>query len=227
MKTIQMEMRGNVLSCDDHTIQLGHITRVWMGNVPIPGLRLWQQLAVVGLIFFSCCYGRYLALDAVVLMLIAGVLLVPDMKRRMSKGVHIECGSGTIYSFITTNYQLMAEAYEMLANSIARVDEVLELQEESSGDQVEVEVKMTEKNYIHAYPELENELLQLKEYFEQNEPNQNEMIESIQQAIDKNRMTDKEGMKQIFGVFITNGVISVCNELGLFKLIEAIKTVFV
>ncbi|MGL5436536.1 MAG: hypothetical protein ACRDBO_14225 [Lachnospiraceae bacterium] len=190
LNTIQIEMIGEALICENHTIQSDHITRVWMGTAPVPGFHL--------------------------------------IKKKTGKGVHIECCSGTIYSFIAEDDELIAVAYAMLSNSLMKVDELLELQEDKEDqNKVSVQAEKAESVIIYAYSEIEDELVKLNTYLEGNEPGKPELLMFVQQAIEKNRQADKEGLKPVFREFITNGIISICNELGLFHLIEAIKSVFI
>lgn len=158
----------------------------------------------------------------------AGRNLWQNINSLHSKGIHVECCSGTVYSFISSDDDLIGEAYAMLRDRIAKETEFAEAIENAAKDgEIGRPDEKNETIAICAYSGLEVELNRLKEYFEKKKPIDQETLANIQTAIEKNQLADKEGMKPIFREFIQNGTVSVCNELGLFHLIEAIKSIFV
>lgn len=235
-KISHMKIEGNVLSWDDHALRISGISHIWAGprtEHPFP-----YQSALI-LLFIALASRRIV--DTVVMLVILvfylGAWALCSRSGRNTKLVNIGFSTGAVYSFAPPNdsfAQQLCGTLTGLMEGNNTVDyeisflgdgTITALTPPEPAPQPKAATVLEASMPAGKNGQLISELQQLYQCYTKKNNTGSEILDLINDTSRLIEINDAAGIKASFTKFVTLGLISDCNELGLDSLIKEIKAI--
>lgn len=245
----QMTIEKDIISWKGHVIRVSGILRIWISHAPKKPFPL-NLVLILLMLALSC--SKVLNLSVMLVILTAYVLVHLSFRKTHGKSngknhLNLELCDGTVYSFVAGNEAFADTLLETLKNllTVGSGEFHSDILFEGDGkiiDQLEpvrttesvdiVGAELFEKLELEFESELvqksdRNTMRELKKlythYVKKTDIDQ-EILTLINEARDLTVKNDRNGLTSVFGRFVTLGLISDCNELGLDCLLQEIKS---
>lgn len=226
-----ISIKDHLIRWDDHALWISGISRMWLGRMPEE-----PYPAVTCFLFlFLALSGQYAISMVIMGLLWAAGLAVWIFKRRAhgkKTGVCVQLHGGDILLFESEKEEVPARFYEALANAVDGRNTVEVLFDAAGGVVVSAAEEEPEKTTdimelsdrsTVTHP-LIGELKKLYVCHTQKLDTNSEILSLIDETARMLEAGDRSGVTESFKQFVTLGLISDCNELGLGSLIQEIKS---
>lgn len=245
----RMTVEKGAISWEGHVVQIPGIVRVWAAEIP---RKSFPFNMVLIMLMIALCSPRVLNLT-VMLVIVTAYVLAHVLSHRSNaktngiRHVNLELCNGEICSFATENEAFAVELYETLKTLLTDgphdshyeilfenggkiMDRLKPVSAEKSADIAEAEPAAETESELELELDRESgstimiELKKLHKRCTEKKEINNEILALIKEARDLTVKNDKDGLKAVFGRFVTLGLINDCNELGLDCLLQEIKS---
>lgn len=222
---------ANLMSWENHCVRLSEISRIWLGKLtPTP----FPVKTFTILLFITLSNQHIIGLIAMLALLgVGSAIWFYKRSQGDSKNlVHVKLHCGDTLSFSAKDEETVNKFYNVLKEA-AESDFTTKIKFDTEGKIVknsekEVPQKMATILEVDAQNfkngNLVNELQKLYLGYEKKTETNSEVLQLIDHTAHLMMSDDHEGLKVSFQKFVTLGLVSDCNELGLDSLIEEIKS---
>lgn len=241
-KNAQVTLEGNLIRCENNSIQISNVSQIWSGR--LPKVRIPVNLVVV--LLFMAFIGYYFINSTFIVIAALGSVffLVCNYWIQVEyHGLNLELCSGEIYSFVSKNTVFVNRVYHLINEIIAKNND-LSIYNISFKGNGEIKInpekltaeELTEKNSPEDNRDIPNmlnldrnteqlymEINELYIDYRKRDDIDAEILSLIGQTAQQIGTGDKKSLKESYSKFITSGLINNCNELALNFLIEEIK----
>ncbi len=116
-----VNLKGNIINCQESFIQISNITQVWTGTLPKKPLPI-MTLFICGALGFVCFslikLSVILSIAGLGLWCVVGIIIYRHNYNPTSYGLNIELNSGHCYSFLSTDHSFISNVFTVLRNII-------------------------------------------------------------------------------------------------------------
>lgn len=227
-KISNIQIKDGLISWENHTVRSSGISQVWLGELtvkPFPA-----ELFLI--LLFIALAGTHVVCMLIALAASAAVWLLYHRTGGAEKMVHMKLLDGDVISFSAHDEDSIAEFYEAV-KSLTEDGTALEIlfdengkavkssEEDAAKDTTQAKVKTV--NRSAASGPLTQELQVLYENYTKKEDTDNEILAFLEELIGLTESGERSSLTAAYKKFVTLGLISDCNELGLDKIIQEIK----
>lgn len=221
----------SLISWEDHCVLSSGISRIWIGKLPpIP----FPRKTFTILLFITLSNQHIIGLIAILALLGVGSAMwfYKHSQSDSENQVHVKLHCGDTLSFSAKDEETLNKFYKVLKEA-AESDFTTKIKFDTDGKVV----KKSEKDAPQKAPEilkvdasnlknekLIDELKKLYVNYEKKTETNGEILRLIDHTSHLIISEDHEGLKAPFQKFVTLGLVSDCNQLGLDSLIEEIKS---
>lgn len=227
-KISNIQIKDGLISWENHMVRSSGISQVWLGELtvkPFPA-----ELFLI--LLFIALAGTHVVCMLIALAASAAVWLLYHRTGSAEKMVHMKLLDGDIISFSAHDEDSAAGFYEAVKSltedgTAAEIlfDEngkaVKSSEEDTAKDTTPAKVKTVSRNAVRG--PLAQELQVLYENYSKKEDADSEILAFIDEMIGLTESGDRSSLTAAYKKFVTMGLISECNELGLDKIIQEIK----
>lgn len=225
-----IDIKGNLISWENHSIYTLGISQIWIG--PRPPEPFPVKLLLV-LLFIALSSQTILSFIIIPVMLAASLAwrLYLHYFDNKTREVNIELCSGEVITFTANSQDSQIQFYNSLKDALGCAN-AYEIKFSSEGEVIKESEDKTEKNIPYVMEISENiasnqplagELQKLYLNYTKKSDADSKILLLINDAGRLLESGDREGLKDVFKNFVILGLISDCNELGLDSLLLEIK----
>lgn len=220
----------NLMIWEGHCVLTSEISRIWIGK--LPPMPFPTKIFTI-LLFITLCSQHIIGLIAMLALLGLGAAMwfYKHSQSNSENQVHVKLHCGDTLSFSAKDEETLNKFYNALKES-AKSDFTTELKFDTDGNVVkkaEKEVPRKTAGFLEIdVSELKNkksidELKKLYVGYRKKTETNREILQLIDHTAHLMMSDDHEGLNISFQKFVTLGLVSDCNQLGLDSLIEEIK----
>lgn len=227
-KISNIQIKNGLISWENHTVWSSGISQVWLGELSVKPFPADLFL----ILLFIASAGPHAVGMLLVLAVSAALWLLYHRTGSAEKMVHMKLLDGDIISFSAHDEDSIAGFYEAVKNlaeggstSEILFDEngnvVKSSEEDTAQDTTPAIVKNGNKSAVSG--PLAQELHVLYDNYTKKADADSEILTFIDELIGLTESGDRSSLTAAYKKFVTLGLISDCNELGLDKIIQEIK----
>ena len=227
-KISNIQIKDGLISWENHTVRSSGISQVWLGELtvkPFPA-----ELFLI--LLFIALTGTHVVCMLIALAASAAVWLLYHRTGGAEKMVHMKLLDGDVISFSAHDEDSIAEFYEAV-KGLTEDGTALEILFDENGKAVKsseedavkdtTQAKVKTVNRSAASGPLTQELQVLYENYTKKEDTDNEILAFLEELIGLTESGERSSLTAAYKKFVTLGLISDCNQLGLDKIIQEIK----
>lgn len=246
-KNAQVTLEGNLIRCENNSIQISNVSQIWAGGLPKVRIPMNLVLVLLSMVFIGYYFinSTFIVITALgsVFFLVCNYWIQVEYR-----GLNLELCSGEIYSFVSKNTVFVNRVYHLINQIIAKNNdttiynisfkgngEIIINPEVLTAEELTAEKLMVKKsaednreipnmlNLDRITEQLYMEINELYIDYRKRDDIDAEILSLIGQTAQQIGTGDKKSLKESYSKFITSGLINNCNELALNFLIEEIR----